>query len=90
MAVKRLAKENRATVLCFYGPPGTGKTSLATSIATAMGRKLVKASLGGVDDESKLRGFYELTLVRNLALLFPQCVKQERLIQFSSLTKSIN
>ena len=33
MAVKRLAKENRATVLCFYGPPGTGKTSLATSIA---------------------------------------------------------
>jgi ATP-dependent Lon protease len=57
MAVKRLAKENRATVLCFYGPPGTGKTSLATSIATAMGRKLVKASLGGVDDESKLRGF---------------------------------
>ncbi len=57
MAVKRLAKENKATVLCFYGPPGTGKTSLALSIATAMGRKLVKASLGGVDDESKLRGF---------------------------------
>ncbi len=57
MAVKRLAKENKATVLCFYGPPGTGKTSLAISIATAMGRKLVKASLGGVDEESKLRGF---------------------------------
>lgn len=57
MAVKRLAKENKATVLCFYGPPGTGKTSLALSIATAMGRKLVKASLGGMDDESKLRGF---------------------------------
>ncbi len=57
MAVKRLAKENKATVLCFYGPPGTGKTSLAVSIATAMGRKLVKASLGGVDEESKLRGF---------------------------------
>jgi ATP-dependent Lon protease len=57
MAVKRLAKENKATVLCFYGPPGTGKTSLALSIATAMGRKLVKASLGGVDEESKLRGF---------------------------------
>lgn len=57
MAVKRLAKENKATVLCFYGPPGTGKTSLALSIATAMGRKLVKSSLGGVDEESKLRGF---------------------------------
>ena len=57
MAVKRLSKENKATVLCFYGPPGTGKTSLAISIATAMGRKLVKASLGGVDEESKLRGF---------------------------------
>ncbi|HZJ89502.1 MAG TPA: LON peptidase substrate-binding domain-containing protein, partial [Bacilli bacterium] len=57
MAVKRLAKSQQATVLCFYGPPGTGKTSLAISIATAMGRKLVKASLGGIDDESKLRGF---------------------------------
>lgn len=57
IAVKRLSKDNRATVLCFYGPPGTGKTSLAMSIAKAMGRKLVKASLGGVDDESKLRGF---------------------------------
>lgn len=57
IAVKRMSKVGRTPIICFYGAPGTGKTSLAMSIARALGRKLVKSSLGGVDDEAKLRGF---------------------------------
>lgn len=56
LAVKIMTGRTPQTILCFAGPPGVGKTSLAISIAEALGRKFVKQSLGGVKDESEIRG----------------------------------
>ena len=75
LAVRKLAPEIKGQIICLVGPPGVGKTSIARSIAKSMGRKYVRMSLGGVRDESDIRG-HRKTYIASMPGRIMSAIKQ--------------